>query len=176
MIGLRGWTNASRRVLGGFVLVAILFVSTGALAYAESKNEYYRVLLRKKPATVEDVIRACARFKGYEATSDLKAELTFLYNQGIKFRPDIEQMKDQALTKGNAVHILLTAMGYKGGFMWRMFPGSQRFALREAIFMKMVPDNSTVDEVMSGGDLLTLLAKVVEETDKQKKGAAEGTK
>ena len=172
---LKGWV-ASRKVLGGLMLIALLFATTGASALAESKNEYYRVLLRKKPATVEDVVRACARYKGYEASSDLRAELTFLYNQGIKFRPDIEKMKDVPLTKGNAVHILLGAMDYKGGLMYRLFPSSQRFALREAIYMKMVPDNSTVDEVMSGGDLLTLLAKVVEETDKQKKGVSEGGK
>lgn len=175
MNGLRGWSRLLKHVPGGLVLIALMFGTTGASALAESKNEYYRVLLRKKPATVEDVVRACARYKGYEASSDLKAELTYLYSQGIKFRPDIETMKDVPLTKGNAVHILLAAMGYKGGFMYRLFPGSQRFALREAIYMKMVPDNSTVDEVISGGDLLTILAKVVEETDKQKKGG-EGSK
>ncbi len=166
---LRGCEGLMRLALGGLLLMALVFGTTGASALAESKNEYYRLLLRKKPATVEDVVRACARYKGYEATSDMKAELTFLYNQGIKFRPDIETMKAVPLTKGNGVHILLAAMGYKGGLMYRLFPSSQRFALREAIYMKMVPDNSTVDEVMSGGDLLTLLAKVVEETDKQKK-------
>lgn len=176
MMVLRGWAKTSRRVLGGMVLGTIILGATVALAFAESKNEYYRLLLRKKPATVEDVVRVCARYKGYEATSDLKAELTYLYKIGVKFRPDIEQMKDEPLTKGNGVHILLTAMGYKGGLMWRLFPGSQRFALREAIYMKMIPDNSTVDEVMSGGDLLTLLAKVVEETDKQKEGVGEGSK
>ena len=170
---LKGWV-ASRKVLGGLMLIALLFATTGASALAESKNEYYRVLLRKKPATVEDVVRACARYKGYEANSDMRAELTFLYNQGIKFRPDIEQIKNQPLTKGNAVHMLLDAMTYKGGFMYRLFPSSQRFALREAVYMKMVPDNSTVDEVMNGGDLLTLLAKVVEETDKQKKTGETG--
>src|SRR3989338_1747558 len=172
---LRGWRGQMRRWVGMGLFAAIMLGATGASALAESKNEYYRVLLRKKPATVEDVVRACARYKGYEATSDMKEELTFLFNMGIKFRPDIEKMKDVPLTKGNAVHILLTAMGYKGGFMYRLFPNSQRFALREAIYMNMVPSESTVDEVMSGGDLLTLLAKVAEETDKQKKGA-EGSK
>lgn len=176
MIMLRGWSAWMRHLIGVCVMLALVFATSGASALAESKNEYFRILLRKKPATVEDAVRACARYKGYEATTNIQAELTYLYNQGIKFRPDIEKMKDQPLTKGNAVHILLSAMSYKGGFMYRMFPGSQRFALREAIYMKMVPDNSTVDEVMSGGDLLTLLAKVVEETDKQKKGAVEGTK
>lgn len=171
---LRGWHELMHLALGGLVLVLFLFGTTGASALAESKNEYYRILLRKKPATVEDVVRACARYKGYEAQSDMKAELTFLYNQGIKFRPDIEQMKDVPLTKGNGVHILLGAMGYRGGLMYRLFPSSQRFALREAVYMKMLPDNSTVDEIMSGGDLLTLLAKVVEETDKQKKATTEG--
>ena len=164
-----GWARPMRRITGVVALLAVVLNTTGASALAESKNEYYRGLLHKKPATVEDVVRACARYRGYEAASDMKSELTFLYNQGIKFRPDIESVKDVPLTKGNAVHMLLGAMGYRGGFMYRLFPSSQRFALREAIFMKMLPDNSTVDEVMTGGDLLTLLAKVVEETDKQKK-------
>lgn len=167
----------SRRIaLGGAVVAALVFWTTCSMAFAEGKNEYYRMLLRKKAASVEDVVRVCARYKGYEASSNMKAELTFLYNQGIKFRPDIEEIKDQSLTKGNAVHILLSAMNYKGGFMYRMFPSSQRFALREAVFMKMLPATSTVDEPMTGGDLLTLLAKVVEETDKQKQGAVEGSK
>jgi len=166
-------------LVGVAVLGVFLFDTTGALALAESKNEYYRLLLRKKEATIEDVVRACARYKGYEASSDIKAELTYLYQRGIKFRPDIEQMKDRPLTKGNAVHILLSAMGYQGGFMFRLFPNSQRFALREAVFMKMLPDNSTVDDPMSGGDLLTLLAKVLEETERQKTGGSgesEGSK
>ena len=174
-MAIMGWARPMRRITGVIALLAVVLNATGASALAESKNEYYRVLLRKKPATVEDVVRACARYKGYEATSDMKSELTFLYNQGIKFRPDIESMKDSPLTKGNAVHILLGAMGYKGGLMYRLFPSSQRFALREAIFMNMVQGSSTVDEIMSGGDLLTLLAKVAEETDNQKKGD-EGSK
>lgn len=159
----------AKKILIAVVAVAVASLVFAAQARAESKTEYFRELLKKKQATVGDAIHAVSRYKDYDGPVSMEKELLFLYDKGIKFRPDIMKIGDLPLTKGNGCHMLLTAMNYKGGVMFRLFPSSQRFALREAIYMEMVKGDSTVSQVMTGGELLTLLSRVVEITRQQEK-------
>lgn len=125
--------------------------------------DFYRELARKPEATVGDAVHAVARGKGYVGHTDLWQELNFLYREhGIKFRRDAGKVEKMALTKGNAAHMLMSALGIKGWVMQRIFKGSQRYALREAVYLKLLPAESTVHQKMSGSELLGFLARVVE--------------
>ncbi|MBI4179536.1 hypothetical protein HY522_08960 [bacterium] len=132
-------------------------------ASATSSMDYYRELARKDVATVGDAVHAVARAKGFEGHSNLWVELMWLYKEhDIKFRRDISKLENMPLTKGNASHMLMEAMGVKGWVMNRIFKGSQRYALREAVYMKLLPEGSTVHQKMSGSELMGFLARIAE--------------
>lgn len=133
------------------------------------KTEYFRVLLRKPQATYEDAIHATARYKGYNNSIDVSAEIEFLAKQGIQFSAGIKKILNDPLDKGSATHLLMKALGVKGGVMFRLFPNSQRYSLREAVDLGFLPATSVVSEKMSGSDLLGLLVKVVDYTNKKGK-------
>ena len=138
-------------------------------AAEEGKTEFLRNLLRKPQATFEDAIHATARYKGYNNPTDLDAEIVFLGKQGIQFPSDIKKTLNDALDKGSATYLLMKTLGVKGGVMYRLFPGSQRYAMREAVDLGFLSADSVVSEKMTGADLLGLLVKVVEYTNKKVK-------
>ncbi|MBI4179815.1 hypothetical protein HY522_10385 [bacterium] len=142
---------------------------------AKSKTQFYRVLARKQAATIDDAIRAVARYKGGpEEIQPLPAELDFLKKQKINFPADIIKRKDETLTNGTAANMLMRAMGIKGGFMYRFFPDSQRIALREAVASGIIPANTFIDQTMSGNDLMAMLLKVIDAKKKEKTTASRG--
>ena len=151
-----------------FVVLLSVLVYFSQAAEAQSSMEFYRELARKPEATVGDAVHAVARYKGYTGHTSMWEELEFLDRyHGIRFKRNITRMDDHALTKGNASHMILSAMGVKGWVMRRIFKGSQRYALREAIYLKLLPAESTLYQKMSGGELMGFLARVVEMTEGQ---------
>jgi len=136
-----------------------------------SKTLFYRLLARKPAATIEDAIRAVARFKGgSEELQPLAGELAFLESHGVSFPKDIARRKDETLTIGSAAHMLMKAMGIKGGgLMYKFFSGNQRYAMREAVSLGIVQSNSFVGQTMSGNDLVGMLVLVNEVSEAQKR-------
>ena len=125
--------------------------------------EYYRELARKQEATVGDAVHVVARANGYSARTDVWAELMWLYKEhDIKFRRDIAKLEKMPLTKGNAAHMLMGSMGVKGWVLQRIFKGSQRYALREAVYMELLPAESTVHQRLSGSELMGFLSRIKE--------------
>jgi len=147
------------------MMILLFCLTLPSVARSESSMEFYRDLARKPEATIEDAIHAVARAKGYRGMTDSWQELMYLYeDHGIRFRKDIAQLADRRLTKGNAAHMLMRSMGVKGWVMNRIFKGSQRYALREAVYLKLLPPDSTVHQRMSGGELLGFLSRILEHT------------
>ena len=155
-------------ILAILAIASPYYIGT-ARAGGEGKTEYFRNLLQVKDATIEDAIHATARYKGYEGATDIDAEIEFLNKAGVTFPAAIKNIKGEPLDKGSATHLLMRALGVKGGVMYRLFPGNQRYALREALDLGFLPADSIVSEKMSGADLLGLLVKVVEYTNKKLK-------
>lgn len=172
------YSLTARSVVACLVAICIL-ASTASAApteaassepVEESKTAFFRDIMRKPKATIADAIGATARYKGYDkAAGNLDAELAHLVQQGIHFPPTVNKMADKILDKGSATHLLMKALGIKGGVMYRLSPDSQRYALREAVDLKFMPATSVVSEQMSGGDLMGLLVKCVEYREKKGK-------
>ncbi len=151
-----------------WLIVFVLFLCLQSSALAQTSMEYYRELARKPEATVGDAVHVVARAKGYAGKTDIWTELMWLYKEhNIKFRRDISKMEKAPLTKGNAAHMLMNAMGVKGWIMQRIFSGNQRYALREAVYQKLLPPDSTVYQRMSGSELLGFLSRISEQTEGQ---------
>ncbi len=135
----------------------------------ESKTMFYRLLARKSVATVEDAIRAVARYKGSsQELQPLAVEMEFLEKQGVRLPKNVARTKDETLMIGAAAHMLMKAMKIKGGVMYTLFPDNQRYALREAIVLGIVKPNSFIGQTMSGNDLVGMLVLVKDVGEKQK--------
>ncbi len=159
-------------------LAVVVSPYISSAAEEEGKTVFFRELLRKPQATVEDAVHATARYKGYEGQTGIPAEIEFLSQRGIRFQTGsraspILSILSNPLDKGSATFLLMKALGVKGGVMYRLFPNSQRYSLREAADMGFLPATSVVSEKMSGADLLGLLVKIVEYTGKKSQQADE---
>ncbi|MBI4180242.1 hypothetical protein HY522_12545 [bacterium] len=122
-------------------------------------------------ATHEDGIRAVARFKGYRGQDLLDAELRFLYDEGVRLPRSIRRNARQPLTKGEASNMFLNAMrsaADKRGLFGRIFTGSRRFAARDGMAQKLLPAGSYANEFMSGAELMAMVGRAVEQTEKSK--------
>ena len=160
---LKRYNSVLVRVCSCLFVVVVLFLSQPA--FAQTSMEYYRELARKPEATAGDAVHVVALAKGYTGRMDIWGELIWLYKErNIKFRRDIAKLEKMPLTKGNAAHMLMSAMGVKGWVMQRIFTGSQRYALREAVYQKFLPPDSTLYQHMSGSELLGFLSRIVEQT------------
>lgn len=135
-----------------------------------SKTMFYRLLARKPAATVEDAIRALARHKGgLQELRPLADEIAFLEKNGMHFPEGMVKRKDVTMTMGSAAHMLMKVMGIKGkSFMYKMRPSNQRYAMREAQDLGIIPGGSFVGQTLSGNELLGLLVRVTEISEAQK--------
>ena len=148
--------------------LCILFLSFPA--FAQSENDFYRYLLKKPVATQEEAVRSVARFKGYHGADNMDEELRFLDGQGVKFSRTIRSIGRQPVTKGEAAKMFLNAMrdaADQRGLLGRIFTGSRRFAARDGMAQKLLPKDSFANEFMSGAELLTMLGRAVEQTEKK---------
>lgn len=136
-----------------------------------SKTLFYRTLMRKPTATIEDAVRALSRYMGGpQEWMDFDADVRFLKSKGVEIPKDMVEKKADVLTQGVATHMFMKASGVKGGFMYRFFPNNQRYALREAMTLGVVPGNVFMAQTLSGNEMLGLLIKIIEiRNDKEDK-------
>lgn len=131
-------------------------------AWAESESAFYAALMKKETATVEDAVRLLARAQGYPGRSEMADELDYLHQRDIRFRQDILAVRQTPITAGNAAHLMLRATRLTGGVMAWVFPSNQRYALRQAAHLGLMPDDATVDDPLTGRDLLGFVSKLVQ--------------
>lgn len=132
-----------------------------------SENDFFRTLSRKDIATNEDVLRAAARFRGYKGADGSAAELAYLQNLNVKMPRVLIKYPKRPSTKGSAANVFLNAMGSSAdarGLFGRLFSGSRRYASRDAMSQKLLPRDSIANEFISGGELLAMLGRAVEQT------------
>src|SRR3989338_1288690 len=150
------------------ITVILLFGWIGlSPASAASESEFYAALFRKETATVEDAVRLLARLGGYDGPERIESELRFLAESGVKFRKDVAVIRNSRLTTGNLAHMMIDALRLKGGVMARVFPGSQRYAVRQAVYLGLLPSDRSPDDVVSGKDLLGFVSKLAQTMAKQ---------
>ncbi len=167
MFKRRGWIKA-------ILLTALLQTSTLCLlpsSIRASENDFYRGLQRKPSATNEDVVRAVARLRGYRGDEEWQRESQYLVAQGVKFRRNMLKTPHAPATKGDAANLFLNAMDNAAGdrgLFGRLFPRSRRFAARDGMAQKLLPDDSYMNEFISGAELLAMLGRASEQMEKVK--------
>ncbi len=164
-------------VLSGVVLFVSLLPNPPALipvgarsAAAQGENEFYRTLARKPIATREDVIRCVARLGGYRGPDQVEREIAYVKEQGIKLGRAVERNARAPVTKGESSRVILSAMrgaAVQRGLLGRIFTGSRRYAARDAMAQEILPTDSYMNEFMTGGELLSMLSRAVDQMGKK---------
>jgi len=139
-----------RRVLVLSALVLILAAGSGLLAQS---NQLIRDLAEKPVATVEDGLRMALLFsQGVGATEPFDEVAAKLKDSDLIRNKWLEKPGDR-LRKGQLAYIIVNACGIKGGLTMRLTGVSERYALRECIFLNLLERGSTGNYV-SGMELL----------------------
>lgn len=157
----------------GFPLIVACFILPMASpeSAAKSETDFYRELQKKPVATNEDSIRAVARFIGYRGAENAEAEVAYVRANKVKIRRNMLQTLRGPVRKGEAANLFLNAMGHAAdnrGLFGRLFSGSRRFAARDAMAQKLLPPDSFMNEFMTGGDLLAMLARAREQAEEKR--------
>ncbi len=150
----------------GFCLIPFLSVSPVS---AQSESEYYDLLLNKQTATHEDAIRLLARMNGYAGQAWISDEIEFLSKKDFRMEPGVEKLAGVPLTVGAASHLMLHATRLDGGVMSWLFRKTQRYSVRQAVYLGLLADDASPDDVMSGRGLLGFASKLIELAGKNEK-------
>ena len=128
-------------------------VSEGQAAPPRPQTALVRDLAEKPVATVEDGLRmALLLTQGVGAAEPLADVAAKLRGSGLVRDAWLEKPGDP-LRKGQLAYIIIKACGIKGGLTMRLTGVSERYALRECIFLNLLVRGSTGNYV-SGLELL----------------------
>ena len=132
-------------------LALLVLLSVSSLWAQDTK--LIRELVDKPVATVEDGLRmALLLTQGVGATEPFEEVAAKLRGSGL-IRDKWLEKPEQPLRKGQLAYIIVKACGIKGGLTMRLTGVSERYALRECIFLNLLVRGSTGNYV-SGLELL----------------------
>jgi hypothetical protein len=125
----------------------------GAQAPERSQTALIRDLAEKPVATVEDGLRMTLLLtQGVGATEPFAEVAAKLRGSGL-VRDTWLEKPGEHLRKGQLAYMIVKACGIKGGLTLRLTGVSERYAVRECIFLDLLVRGSTGDYV-SGLELL----------------------
>ena len=150
-----------------FLLIAcstfLLLSSRGAFA----DKTLLRELMEKKEVTLADGCRAIYYFRGGdENEKDIDAIVARLLEMEYIEKSYREKLDDR-LRRGQFAYLLCKALDIKGGLTMRIIGTRERYALREVIFLGLMPDVNKAKYV-NGMEVLGVLSRA--EDYRSKKG------
>ena len=119
----------------------------------ESRTAYIRRVYEKDRASYGDACRAVLSLaKGEHTDAPHSQNHGELVSRGIVVE-SWELEESSKLTKGTLAYMLCKALGIKGGLTMRIAGINRRYALREAIYVGLMP-KATLGEYVAGRELL----------------------
>jgi len=135
------------------LLLALLLALAWSSALGAQSTQLVRDLAERPVATVEDGLRmALLLTRGVGATEPFEEVAAKLRGSGL-IRDRWLENPEKRLRKGQLAYIIVMACGIKGGLTMRLTGVSERYALRECIFLQLLERGSTGNYV-SGLELL----------------------
>jgi len=130
----------------------LLSLAAGTTLRAQS-NQLIRDLAEKPVATVEEGLRmALLLTQGVGAAEPFEEVAAKLRGSGT-IRDKWLEKPGERLRKGQLAYIIVKACGIKGGLTMRLTGVSERYALRECIFLELL-ERGTSGNYVSGLELL----------------------
>jgi hypothetical protein len=139
------------------LLVALLPLTASTGLWAQG-TQLIRDLAEKPVATVEDGLRmGLLLTQGVGGTEPFEEVAAKLRGSGV-IRDRWLEKPDESLRKGRLAYIIVKACGIEGGITLRLTGVSERYALRECIFLELLERGSTGNYV-SGLELLGSISR-----------------
>ncbi len=133
---------------------------------------FLRRLADQPVANFGDAVSIVTHFLNQETKrSDFESQRDFLRQQGILSKRLAVKKADQVIQKGELAEMAIKTLGIRGGitlrlarpwnenFLSRYF--FQRYALKEAVFLKLMKDED-IRSVVSGAELISTVSKMSE--------------
>ncbi|MFC1708496.1 hypothetical protein ACFL2J_00350 [Candidatus Omnitrophota bacterium] len=125
--------------------------------------DYFQHLLTKRVTLFSDGCKTLTILMGIGSQyPDFDSQLRFFQeNSIIPKKLKSGQLPDQPLRKGLTAYMFCRALKIKGGLWMHLFGVSQRYALKELVYMSMMLPGYTRD-IVTGKELILLLTQVAE--------------
>ncbi len=137
------------------VFCAGIFLSPAAFA----DIAYFRDMADRKVTTVEDGCKAITIFLGLDKQyPDFKSQADMLKYKGIA-PYNLGASPSSPLRKGLLAQMAVKALGIKGGIISRLFGMSQRYALKECVFLELMTEENA-RQIVEGVELIGVLYRM----------------
>jgi len=168
------------RKIACFILI---YCYTVSLAFAQSAQEVRRLEEEKRDSLTHTEVHFPSVAQG-ALPKDPSAELIFLktlYARPVARVSDAARVvkiltgggggpdvgdADGLLRKGEAALMFCRALDIRGGLALRLFPGSERYALRELVYIGIVAAEGPL-EVVTGPELVAMFIQAVDHMGKR---------
>jgi hypothetical protein len=125
----------------------------------ERRTAYLRRIFEKDRASFGDACRAVLSLvKDEHSDDDFAAVHKDLEGRGI-VDAGWALAEESPLDRGTLAYMLCRALGIKGGVTMGLFGPSRRYALRECLYLGLIPSGTT-GQYLSGRELLDVLGNV----------------
>lgn len=152
------------------VAIVMVFVVAGLLTVGEVQADtgYFRELADRKVTFLSDACYSTCLILGVaDRYRDFSSQKNFLKEKGILPGRLSNARANTLLRKGVAAYMFCRTLDIRGGAMLHLFRASERYALRELVYKKLVSEGPE-QQIVDGRELLSILMRASEYKDKQK--------
>ena len=158
-----------RILIAVMILLPIaVFVYGQGEVKAQSTNAYFRDLTNKGNATYYDAFRIINILKEGKDSPDITFDgykNKLIESKVIPSGWNKVKEKD-FINRADVAYMLVKTLSIKGGVTLRVFGLTPRYALRECIMRKLIPDGYP-NQLISGGELISVLVHAEKYQDKE---------
>jgi len=134
------------------ILAAAWIVISGSQTFAD--KAFLREIAGKEEITLGDGCRAIYYFVGGDEN---ERNMDRIFAEKY-IKKSYRRKADRRLTRGQCAYMLCKALGIRGGLTMTVVGTSERYALRECIFLELMPDVNQ-GKYVTGLELLGVLSR-----------------
>ena len=155
----------------GFLFL-FLFLASNTV---QADTAFLRQLADKPVASFADAVLVVTQFLNQGTVtqySDFEAQKNFLNDKGVLSKRLADKKAEDVIRNGDLAEIVIKTLGIRGGLMLRSVRlwnenllgryFFQRYALREAIFLRLMKDDEDSRSFVSGLELISTVSKMSE--------------
>jgi hypothetical protein len=122
--------------------------------------EFYHTLAGRSMASNDEAFHAMLLFlHGEDPAEDYSGRVAAMNTNNL-IPAGFDRPAEEAATKGTMAVIAVSVLKIKGGLTMRLFGPVPRYALRELHQMGLFPPGSSVNQTISGSEMLTVIGKI----------------
>lgn len=144
------------------ILLSLVFILSAGMYFSPfvyADIGYFREIADRKVTTINDGCKVITMFLRLDKEyPDFNSQFQMLKYKGI-VPYNLEAQPDVPLRKGVLAYMVAKALGIKGGVIMRLFGVSQRYALKECVFLDLMMEENA-REIVEGKELIGVLLRM----------------